>query len=170
MNLTPEQNATYLSNITSIFFLGSFIGTIYSSKVMKGNIVRWQTILLVLNILSYFLFMTGNYPLKLIARLLQGIFGLAIYPCSVWLIPTVAVGVNDKSLWSMLAQFFFTLSVLIFNGLSLFDDGGKTYWKLMNIFPMLVGVLCIFLINWVGLGVHYCGYLLEVEGVEKTRI
>lgn len=56
------------------------------------------------------------------------------------------------------------------SALSLFDDGGTVYWRLMSMFPVLSGVLAIFLIMVPGEGVNFIGYYLREEGEDSARM
>lgn len=58
------------------------------------------------------------------------------------------------------------MTVLI---LSLFDTGSFYYWRVLNLYPVVISILIIFLLNGPGKGCNPASYNIREYGVDRAR-
>lgn len=104
-----------------------------------------------------------------LGRFVEGLLGYTIVTCTYWLLATVGTTHLQKSRWTLIAYLFYIMMTAGLTYLSLFDKGGPYYWRLMSLFPCLVGVVGMILIHGPGGGVNHTGFLIEAYGLEVAQ-
>jgi MFS family permease len=123
-NLTDDgTKASYLSLLSSSYYLGNFFGSLLSSQLASKNLVKSIVIIMAVQSLTFLGFSILNIYVMCACRFLHGILGSMCYVVSQWVLPGIAVK-SQKGMWSGLLNFTYAIGAMVSLGISVFDDGG----------------------------------------------
>ena len=166
-NWSKLRREDYNANLTSIFYIACELGAFVQGSFVDFNTKHVYNISKLLLALTTIPFVFGDIRLMEISRFLQGLFGEVSHVIVMWTAYEIALPRHRE----MFIRIFYVCNFafgIFFNYLSLYDDGGRVFWRAMFLLPSAMMVGTILLDYTVCRNINTFTFYLRNYGVDKT--
>ena len=127
-NWIQEDRETNLGLLTSAFYLGSALGSLFVGLFTTFNTRHLYAVLRILTGLSLLPIVFGSLPWMVFGRFFLGFFFDAGMEVSLWSMHQILLPRHKDSVLT-LYYFMASIGYLFWNTAAVFDDGGPVYWR-----------------------------------------
>ena len=166
-NWSKEKREDYNALLTAIFYISCGLGAFIQGSFVDFNTKHVYNISKLLLALTAIPFVFGDIYVMEFSRFLQGMFGEICHVIVMWTSYQIALPRHREVFISSFYVCNLGITVL-YSFLSLYDDGGTVYWRLMFLAPSAILVATIVLDYTVCKNINTFTYYLRNFGVDRT--